>query len=219
MDEKNTLFQKVEKDLNTSTIRDKGAETGSGRTQIPAVIPPLSSTLEEAEQLVQKQLYTEAKLLLIKARIQTDDDAEVQIIDQALKNIETRQRQTEQGQTPINAFSETEALESAAALIEKEKYEEAISTLEKIEGQQTVPGTKVEQMKNLAIEKIINRDRNKAAQLYLQARQTEDRNRKKELLQSSLDILEALVEKYPSSSLIERINEHILIVKKALQGV
>jgi len=176
----------------------------------------LAAIIQEANQLVQRQAFTEAKLLLIKARIKSDSPSEIQIIDQALKNIEINQNRIEQGEAPINYISEKEAQEHATVLIEAEKYEEALDILEKLGAQQQVLDEESKRLKDLALEKIINRDRNRAAQLYLQAKTTQDPSKKRELLQSSLDILKKLVEKYPSSTLINRIKDHILIVEESL---
>ena len=178
--------------------------------------PWLREILRKAERLAEQQAFTEAKLLLIKTRIKTEDQLHLQFIDQALKDIEMKQERTERDQGPIYQASDKQVLEQAAALIEEEKYEEAITTLEKIEGQQRAPNIETRRLKNLAIEKIINRDRNRAAQLYLQSRQVQERSQKRKFLQSSLDILNNLVDQYPSSYLIERVNEHIAIVSKAL---
>jgi hypothetical protein len=175
----------------------------------------LSGLIQEANQLAQKHAFTEAKLLLIKARIKTANDSEIQIIDQALKDIESIQNRIEQGEDPVNVFSEKEVQLQAATLIEEERYEDAIHIIEKLEEQQDLDD-ETKRFKDLAVEKIINRDRNRAAQLFLQAKNTQDYPRKKELLKSSLEILKNLVEKYPSSYLIQRINDHILIVEKSL---
>ena len=176
----------------------------------------LTAIIQEANQLVQRQAFTEAKLLLIKARIKSDSASEIQIIDQALKDIEIKQNRIEQGEPPVNYLSEKEAQEHATALIEEEKYEEALNILENLEAQQQVLDEEGKRLKDLVVEKIINRDRNRAAQLYLQAKNTQDPSKKRALLHSSLDILKKLVEKYPSSHLIKKINDHISIVEESL---
>jgi outer membrane protein assembly factor BamD (BamD/ComL family) len=176
----------------------------------------LSGVIEEANQLARKQAFTEAKLLLIKARIKTDDESEIQIIDQALRNIEGTQNRIEQSEGPVNFVSEKEVRQHATALIEEEQYERAITVIEKHEKQQPDLDEATKRLKDLAIEKIINRDRNRAARLYLQAKNTQDSAQKKELLQASLNILKNLVEKYPSSYLIQRINDHITTVENSL---
>lgn len=213
--DKESLFAKSGNQLNKSLAQMSEGEKDLRDIKIqPEDI--LSGLIQEANQLVQKQAFTEAKLLLIKARIKTDNDSEIQIIDQALKDIELTQHRIEQGEGPENYVSEKEVQQQAAALIEEEKYEEAITILEKLERQQQGLDSETKRLKDLAVEKIINRDRNRAAQLYLQAKNTQDYPKKKELLQSSLEILKNLVEKYPSSYLIQRINGHISIVEKSL---
>jgi len=215
LEAKKALFAESGNQLNKSLLKMPEEKKDQRDSKIqPENI--LSGIIQEANKLVQQQAFTEAKLLLIKARIKTDNDSEIQIIDQALKNIELTQNRIEQGEEPVNEVSEKESQSQAAALIEEEKYEEAMNIVEKLERQQQIPDAETKRLKDLAVEKIINRDRNRAAQLYLQARNTLDPPKKKALLQSSLDILKNLVEKYPSSYLIKRINDHISIVEKTL---
>jgi len=192
---------------------------GEKKDQGDILIQPekkLSELIREVNQLVQRQAFTEAKMLLIKARIKTDNDSEIQIIDQTLKDIEGTETRIEKGEDPLDYVAKKEAMEQIAALIEAERYEEAMNILEILEGRLPVIDPETQRLKDLAVEKIINRDRNRAAQLYLQAKNISDPQRRKVLLRSCLDILKNLVEKYPSSTLIQRINDHIEIVEKSL---
>ena len=73
-----------------------------------------------------------------------------------------------------------------------------------------------EGLEALAIEKHINLERSQAAKMFLLARNTKDVEKKKELLDSSRQILHNLIEKYPSSPLIERVFSHLEKVDKAI---
>jgi len=71
----------------------------------------------------------------------------------------------------------------------------------------------------MAVEKIINRERNKAAKLFLTARNTKDPAKKEELLNSSYNILRSVADKYPASPLIPKVQDHINQVTKELVKV
>jgi outer membrane protein assembly factor BamD (BamD/ComL family) len=58
------------------------------------------------------------------------------------------------------------------------------------------------------VEGLIERDRNRAARLFLAARQATDPDQKDQYLRASFDILQALVEKYPTSPLIAKVRAH-----------
>jgi outer membrane protein assembly factor BamD (BamD/ComL family) len=68
----------------------------------------------------------------------------------------------------------------------------------------------------MAMEKIINRERNKAAKLFLDARNTKDPAKKEEMLNSSYNILKAVADKYPSSPLIPKVRDNMNQVTREL---
>jgi outer membrane protein assembly factor BamD (BamD/ComL family) len=108
-----------------------------------------------------------------------------------------------------------EALKKARELIESEKFEEAISELESLEVNQD-NSREVRELKEQAIEGLINRERNRAAKIFLAAKNTSDPRKKEEYLKSCYDILNNLLEKYPSSPLREKLKSHIKKVSEEL---
>ena len=77
-------------------------------------------------------------------------------------------------------------------------------------------GPETGKLKGFAVDKLINRERNKAAKLFLMAKNTEDPVRKEELLVSSYGLLKAIVDDYPSSPLNDKINDHMDKIKREL---
>ena len=77
-------------------------------------------------------------------------------------------------------------------------------------------GTEADALRALAVEKLVNRERNRAAKLFLMAKQAKEPSEKEALLLSSRNILKTLLEKYPSSSFSEKINSHIAIIEEEL---
>ncbi len=108
-----------------------------------------------------------------------------------------------------------DALKGAFALIRSEKYEEALLKLDELPSSDP----EVKELKNTAVERLINRERNKAAKLFLAARNAKDPAKKEELLNSSYNILQAVADKYPSSPLIPKVQDHMNQVTKELVKV
>jgi tetratricopeptide (TPR) repeat protein len=174
----------------------------------------VQEVLRQVDALVQKSDFETAKLLLLRLRIRLQEGPDAELVDQAMKSVELAEENSRKEQKTEAAKNE-EALEVAANLIEQERYEEAIAELENLkQGAEMSPEAK--QLQDLAVEKIINRERNKAAKLFLMARNTTDPAKKEELLNSSYNILKALVDKYPSSPLYQKINDNIKRIEDEL---
>ena len=175
---------------------------------------PTERLLMEVDRLVQKHAFTEAKLLLIKQRLRVQEESAIETIDQALKTVDlAEEKYQKEVKTPLSP--ERETMELAIKLIEEENFEEAITKLNEIQDEPEI-SSETQKLKELAIERLINRERNKAAMIFLQAKKTSEPAKKEELLISSYNILKSLIEKYPSSNLLEKLNDHLQKVKDEL---
>ncbi len=191
----------------------------------------LKDALSKADESTQKGDFGRAKFILFQQRVRFDEGPEAEMIDQALKFVEmAEEKAQQQGKTEVAAkepssvdlqkelqreAEKQDSLKVALNLIRSEKYEEAILKLD--EWPPSDPAVK--ELKNMAVEKIINRERNKAAKLFLTARNTKDPVKKEELLNSSYNILKAVADKYPSSPLIPKVQDHMNQVTKELVKV
>ena len=167
---------------------------------------------KQVNALVKNGAFDDAKLLLLKTRLRTEDPYELELIDKTLKNVEQAEENKD------NMTSETAVMEQTIRLIEEENYEEAISKLDEYSLNQAVPTEEMTRLRDLAVEKLINRDRNKAAKIFLAAKKNNDPFKKKELLESSRDILKALIDRYPESNLIDKLQNNLNMVKKELDN-
>lgn len=170
--------------------------------------------LKAVDELVQKHEFSEAKLLLVKHRIRAEEGPELQIIDQALKTVDLAEQRYLQEKSAEIAY-EKETLRLARKLIEEENFEEALRTIETLKGKPDM-SPEVQALKRAATEKLVKRERNKAAKYFLMARKTADPTKKEELLLSSYDILKALIIHYPSSPMIEKLNDNLRTVREEL---
>ena len=178
-------------------------------------LDPMVRLLRDVDRLVRDHAYTDAKLLLIKQKLKTEETSDLETIDQAMKTVElAEEKYLEGGGSAVSNQKET--LEMASKLIEEEKFEEAIKKLEAIESKND-PSSETREIKALAVEKLINRERNRSAQLFLMAKNTKDATKKEELLVASYHILKSLVEKYPNSKLTDRLKSHLESVEDELK--
>jgi hypothetical protein len=110
---------------------------------------------------------------------------------------------------------EKEALIRARELIDEERYEEAIRVINELRDDQDMT-LEMKELRDLAIEKFINRERNRAAAYLLRGRQTTDPYRKKEFFLLAYNRLRTLTEQYPQSSLVETLNKDMKTVETEL---
>jgi transcriptional regulator NrdR family protein len=103
----------------------------------------------------------------------------------------------------------------AKDLIESEHFKEAIAEIEALQQTQEI-GVTSEALKEQAIENLINRERNRAAKLFLKAKHVHDPSKKKEYLLSAKEILNGLISEYPSSPLHEKLVSNLDRVSEAL---
>ncbi|MDY6971491.1 MAG: hypothetical protein SV775_04080, partial [Thermodesulfobacteriota bacterium] len=175
----------------------------------------MDQLLGEVDTLIKRHDFDEARLLLIRRKIWVEEGPESEIIDQALNEMELAEKELGIGEKP-NGEDETEAYAIAKRLIEQERFEEAITRLEDIEESQGI-STELKAMKEQAIERLINRERNRAAKLFLKAKDAEDPIRKEEYLRSSYIILKVLIDEYPTSPLNIKVKSNIRIVMEELE--
>ncbi len=170
--------------------------------------------LYEVEQLVRERKFGEAWDLLVLKRGTVSSETGLKIIDQALKRLESAQE--EYLQETISMISEKkEAVQMARKFLDEEKYEQAISSLDTLSEREE--SHEIKELREQAVESLINRERNRAAKIFLTARRTQDPEKKEEYLRSSYNILKELIEKYPSSPLINKVKSHLGKVEEELE--
>jgi len=183
-------------------------ELSSKERDIPLTIQKL---LDDVDNLVKTGALDQAKLLLLKWRLRTEKSSEVEIIEQALKSINLEEQRYRDG-----ISQEKEAIERITKLIEQEDYREAINGLEAMDNDLD-NSQEIKKLKDIAVEKLINNERNRAAQIYLMAKNTNDNKKKKELLLSSYNILKELIDTYPSSPSLDKLKNNLSKVEGDLK--
>jgi hypothetical protein len=171
--------------------------------------------LKQVDNLVQEHRFGEAMDLLVSKRDEAQSGAEIEVLEQAIKSVElAEEKYIEEKIASISMREET--LKLARKLLDNEQLEEAISNLSALEAQEE-GSREIRELREQAIERLINRERNRAAKLFLAARDTQDPAKKEEYLRSSYEILNALLDKYPSSPLNKKLKDHIAKVTEELE--
>jgi outer membrane protein assembly factor BamD (BamD/ComL family) len=175
----------------------------------------MEEVLGRADDLIQKGEYEKAKFLLLQYRLRVQEGVETEPIDRALESLDKGAEKSPLPEERTGPTSE-ETLRVATSFIERERYEEALDQLNELKRKEDL-SPEAKGLESLAVEKIINRERNKAAKLFLLARNTADPVKKEGFLRSSYDILKAVVDKYPTSPLNKRINENLRTIQEELK--
>jgi len=219
MDEKIARFKRAEKKIglkrgDMSSLEDQPPELSLLSELNETHSKQLATVIKEADALVRNGQFQKAKLHLIRYRIRIQEGPEADVIDRILRHVEEAERQDQAGRQKMPS-QENERIMAVRNLLDEEKYEEAITMIESQRKNQLLSEEMVA-LKQLAIEKLINRERNKAARLYLLAKNTRDVKKKKELLTTSYKILETLMNEFPSNPLNKKLNDHAGKVKEEL---
>ncbi|HOP48518.1 MAG TPA: hypothetical protein PK874_12730 [Desulfobacteraceae bacterium] len=170
--------------------------------------------LKEVEDLIQKHNFSEARELLVLKSMGISSKSDVYIIDQALRNLEMAEEKHLESKIS-DILKKNETADSARDSLQEEKLEKTSSGLD-APASEAGKTNEATELKEEAIESLINRERNRAARIFLTAKKTEDPEKKEEYLQDSYDILKELIEKYPESPLNQKLKSHIKTVEEEI---
>ena len=221
LDERKALLSKAQRHL---TIRKRDPAPGfdtppsahSTIGEVDAAVISFDQLVDEVERLLGENEYQQAKLLLVRRRVATGNDAEIAFLDRTYKRVEQAEAKF-RGRFQEDPLKE-DPLKIARAFIDTEEYGKAIEALEDLDTQGRI-STEATQLKTLAIEGLINRERNRAAKLFLLAKNTQDPMKKKDYLLSSHGILKHLVKEYPLSPLNDKIKDNMETVEKEMSDL
>ncbi|MDQ1333295.1 MAG: hypothetical protein QG552_245 [Thermodesulfobacteriota bacterium] len=174
----------------------------------------MDQILQKVHSLVQEHAYSKARILILRERLRIGEGPEAELLDKELEQIDQHEAGLN-AQKEMRDDSLKETQEAARQMIEKEDYEAAIDSFSKVGGSKELDAESRE-LKEKAVEGLINKERNRAAELFLAARKTSNPSKKKELLESAYNMLNGLIKKYPSSPLNQKLKSNIAVVQKEL---
>jgi hypothetical protein len=174
----------------------------------------IEQLLQKVRSLVQEHAYGKARILILRERIRIGEGPENELLDRELEKIDQQEGEFQEQKQAREADAK-ETQETARRLIDEEKYEAALNALGEMEASQELD-SESRALKERAAEGHINKERNRAAEIFLTARKTSDPSKKKELLNSAYNILKTLIDTYPSSPLNQKLRSHIAVVQNEL---
>ena len=220
MDQKQSLLKRA-KQLMTGESPAKVAKTeNTAKENIPPLVDPaakdspLTRLLKQIEELIQNNQFGKAKLLLTSQWRQSQG-AETETIEQALKSVTIAEEKYQQEEN-VKIAQNNETLALVKKMIKDQKNEEAIKVLTPLLSDPNV-SSEIKEIREQAINNLIKDEWNKAGALFIKAIQIGDSAKKKEYLLASYQKLKVLIEKFPQSKLIGKLNGHIQKVKEELQ--
>ena len=219
LDERKAVFARTQKNLSAKreeTVTEHRPLDIEGDASMPGGEGPktIEHLIEEVERLIGNYEFQKAKLLIIKRKIRVQDESETILLEKTFQRVEQAEAEF-QRQVHNAPPVEQDALSVARALVEDEKLEEAIEYIKTIEKTENIPADMMT-LKTLATERLINREREKAARLFLMSKNSTDTEKKKEYLVSSHKLLTKLIEQYPLSPSSQKVISNIKTVEKEL---
>ena len=213
LDEQGIIVQSLSRKIVAQEKTGSALGTIPGQVQSHRTEGTVDHLLEKVDQLLEENRFSEARDLLLLKRKETLSTNDNEAIIQALKRLELAEENYLEKK--ITALSTKKDMVQAQRLLEEERFEEVISKLEALESEQEDNRELIE-LKQFAIEKLINRERNRAAKIFLSAKEIQDPEKRKEYLHESHEILKSLADRYPLSPLNSRLKSHMKIVEDEL---
>lgn len=174
--------------------------------------------LRRVDALVQQKAFDQAKLLLIRHRIRTPEGPQAEVIDRAMERLEREEHAhaaapRREGRDRI---LQQESLEEVRRLVESEKFEEACRQMERM-GTSEEPSPELQVLRDRAAAGIIGKKRDEAARAFLMAKNSSDPNIKKEHLRTAYHILRNLVDRFPTSPLLPKVQRNLDTVRAEMR--
>jgi hypothetical protein len=177
--------------------------------------PPMAALQRKVDELAQDHDFAQARRLLLEEKAKREEGPDTALIDRAIMNVDEAEGAYEEKMKAREAYGK-ETYETALRLFENEDYKGAITALQTLENTQGLD-TATADLKGRATENLINHERNRAAEIFLEAKKTKDPKKKRELLETARNILKTLVDDYPQSPMKPKLISHIKIVESEIK--
>lgn len=200
----------ISPDLRDQTPTEKLGDEYSG---------PFGDLLHRVDTLIQARAFDQARLLLVRQRIRYPEGAETAAIDQAMDRVDRAEavHQTRTPDWPPLQPQVSEALEEAEGLMEAEEYESALAGLEVLQDSLHEADPRVENLRQKAESELVRSNRERAAKLFLMARNARNTEEKADHLRASQGLLRKLLDRFPDSALAPTIRSNLDTVEEEME--
>ncbi len=188
----------------------------SVKEQITGIDPEKSALtkqlIDEVEKLISENDFSGAKIVLYRWKFKTEEGPELEMIEKLFEAVYKAEDQFNNENS-----NDKQIIEEAGRLIEEEKFEEALGLLETVISEKQ--NYEADKLKKEAVDKLITRDKRKAGQYRLVAREMNDIKKKRDLLLEAKAMLVNLVEKYPDNPLLKFADRNIAVLDEDLMDL
>jgi len=218
MNERQSIYNKTASRVNSKNKKIAEYDQALNRLMNKELTPDsqsrISGILKEVVNLENRGDFTGARLILLKWKMNADEPAEIAEINKAIASLDLSEKQY----LEKVISNRKEGTDAAINLIEEEDYESAITMLDNLKTEDG-SSSEIDKQKDIAVERLINQERNRAAKIFLAAKKTNDTTKKKELLLSAQNILNELIEKYPAAGSVDRLKSNLNSVSEELNNI
>jgi hypothetical protein len=209
------MLRSLKKDIASSCIKKLVPEVETIQDQPnqeivisqPEISAPMATDNDffiTIDRLIEENRFDEAREILFRKRSETSSPDEIEAINQSRIELELTEKQYLK-----------KLLKHAGNLLEQEKFKETLLCLNDIKSRH-INNSSVMKLEQLAVAGLIKRERNSAAKLFLLAKRASDPLEKEKYLRLSYAKLEALVEQFPVSTMIEKVKSNLKSVLEEL---
>ncbi len=182
---------------------------------------PLADLLHRVNTLVQAKDFDRARMLLVRQRIRYPEGTETAAIDRAMDRVDRAEAALDRrtpSPSPVQPHVD-EALDEAREFMEAEDYEKALARLEGLRRSPDGTNPRVKALRQRAESEFVRSGREKAAKLFLMARNAESSKEKETHLRASHSLLSELLERFPESTLAPKIRSNLDTVEEEMARI
>ncbi len=176
-----------------------------------------SRQLVKIESLVaEKEFAAATDILQSMTRYYLPADLQA-LLQKTYYEVAQAEMQEMETQRRIQEMELTEQWDAAVNLLDSQRYDIAISAFEAFEGTEYEEQAKMKIIE--AADQAASRMRKEAASLFIRAGKTPDLDQKKELLLASHRLLTEILDRYPQTDLLDKVQQNIAILEGQIQRI
>lgn len=177
----------------------------------------LGRQLVLVDRLMEEKDFSRAAEILEKLLAEDLSDDVRKIVQEAKDRLMLVEGVEEKAQEAVLEETRTRQWEKAHELLGLQQYDEAIAAFQELRN------TEFDEKAKTGIGEAVNAAaaelRRKAAALFVKARKTEDREKKRQLMAASLNLLQQILTKYAEADIIEKVRLNIGVLEEQLRLV
>jgi hypothetical protein len=165
-----------------------------------------SQVLWQVAQLIEEHKFSDARNLLAMKHEEESEGLNAETMAKAIQDIEGAEERFLEEKI-LTLSLKKKSLDRAHRFLEEERFDEAVAELDALE-EKNLATPEIRVLRQRAVGQLINEERNRAAKMFLAGKQATDFLEKERYFNASYNILNKLIEQFPSSDLILKVKSH-----------